>query len=108
MTRPPRRSGSINTFYLMVGGALCALVLLAFLLVGLNRQGRRTATGVSAPGPEGLVFYCAAGMQPPVEKIVAEYCEQLGVSVQVQYGGSATLLSQLEVAGNTRPPARWL
>ncbi len=98
MTRPSRRSGSINSFYLMVGGALCALAVLTFLLVGLNRQGRRTATGVSADGAKELVFYCAAGMQPPVEKIVAEYAEQFGVSVQMLYGGSATMLSQLEMA----------
>lgn len=99
MRLPRRRSGSINSFYLMVGGALCALAVLTFLLMGLARQGRRTATGASAAGFEGLFFYCAAGMQAPVESIVAEYGEQYGVAVQVQYGGSATLLSQLDMAG---------
>ncbi len=98
MRFPFNRRGSVNTFYLMVGGALCALAVLVFLLMRLDRQGRRTATGDSGEKSTELLFYCAAGMQPPAEKIVAEYGRQYGVSVRIQYGGSATLLSAVEAS----------
>ncbi len=94
-----RTCGSINTFYLAVVGTLCALVVLGFLLIGLSRQGEQASTGASQTGSGGLFLYCAAGIQTPVEKIAAEYLKSYGVPVRVQYGGSATLLSQIEVSG---------
>ncbi len=45
------------------------------------------------------MLYCAASMRVPVERIIAEYRSEYGVLVQVQYGGSNTLLGQLEVSG---------
>ena len=93
------RQGSTNTFFLLVGGAVVLLIVLTLLLAGLNRQGRTALTGASDVESGGLFFYCAAGMQPPIEKIVAEYGDQYDIPVRVQYGGSATLLSQLEVSG---------
>ncbi|MBI1387638.1 MAG: molybdate ABC transporter substrate-binding protein [bacterium] len=45
-----------------------------------------------------LVFYCAAGMKPPVEAIRESYEKEYGVPVLIQYGGSGTLLSNLSVA----------
>ncbi len=46
-----------------------------------------------------LTMYCAAGMKPAVEKIAKEYKEAYGVHINLQYGGSGTLLSNLQVAG---------
>ncbi|MBT3268017.1 molybdate ABC transporter substrate-binding protein [Candidatus Poribacteria bacterium] len=37
-------------------------------------------------------------MQPPVEAIAAEYSRRYGVVTQIQYGGSGTLLSSLQIA----------
>lgn len=45
-----------------------------------------------------LTLYCAAGMKPPVEAVVAEYEKRYGVVTQIQYGGSGTLLSALQIA----------
>ncbi len=45
-----------------------------------------------------LLLYCAAGMKPPVERIAKQYEEEYGVRIQIQYGGSGTLLSNLSVA----------
>ncbi|MBI2421684.1 MAG: molybdate ABC transporter substrate-binding protein [Candidatus Hydrogenedentes bacterium] len=45
-----------------------------------------------------LMMYCAAGMTKPVEEIVAQYKAEYGVEVQLQFGGSGTLLSNIEVA----------
>jgi molybdate transport system substrate-binding protein len=47
---------------------------------------------------ETLVFYCAAGMKPPIEKLAKEYEEKFGTRIEIQYGGSGTLLSGLRVA----------
>jgi len=44
-----------------------------------------------------LVVYCAAGAQRPMERIAREYEAVYGVSIQLQYGGSGTLLSTLKL-----------
>ena len=46
-----------------------------------------------------LTIYCAAGLKPAVEPVAREYQRSFGVPVQLQYGGSGTLLSNLRVAG---------
>jgi molybdenum ABC transporter molybdate-binding protein len=48
--------------------------------------------------PLTLTVYCAAGLKKPVEAIAAKYREELGTEVQLQYGGTGTLLSQIRVA----------
>ena len=45
-----------------------------------------------------LVMLCAAGIKNPVTKIAKAYEEEYGVSVRLQFGGSGTLLSNLEIA----------
>ncbi len=58
-----------------------------------------TDSGSGRSDPETtLTFFCAAGLRQPVEAIVADYERDYGVAVQIQYGGSGTLLSNLEVA----------
>lgn len=46
-----------------------------------------------------LVVYCAAGLKPPVEQVARAYEQAGGPRVELQYGGSGTLLSNLRVAG---------
>lgn len=43
------------------------------------------------------MLYCAAGIKPVVEKVAKTYYEDYGVKVNVQYGGSGTLLSNIRV-----------
>ena len=45
-----------------------------------------------------LLVYCAAGIKEPVEAIARQYEEEFGVRIQIQYGGSGTLLSNIEVS----------
>lgn len=45
-----------------------------------------------------LVVYCAANLKKPVEAIAEQYRQESGIEVQLQYGGTGTLLSQLQVA----------
>lgn len=50
-----------------------------------------------APEGQTLVMFCAAGIRVPVEKVAVEYEEKYGVHIELQYGGSQTLLSQIKV-----------
>lgn len=44
-----------------------------------------------------LLVYCAAGIKLPVEAAAKAYEKEFGVPVQLQYGGSGTLLSNIRV-----------
>lgn len=44
-----------------------------------------------------LVMFCAAGIKKPVAEIARQYEQEYGVAVRLQYGGSGTLLSMMEV-----------
>jgi molybdenum ABC transporter molybdate-binding protein len=57
--------------------------------------GRRSGGGSAKP----LTLFCAAGLSQPTEQIVAAFQRECGVQVQVQYGGSNTLLGQIEAGG---------
>lgn len=43
-------------------------------------------------------MFCAAVIQAPMTRIVEEYRKESGVSVQLQFGGSGTLLGNLQIA----------
>lgn len=64
------------------------------LLLSWNPSARRGAERA----PE-LLLYCAAGMKAAVEPAVREFEAATGARVQIQYGGSGTLLANLKVAG---------
>ena len=89
--RPQRRLGASNRLYVLLGAAAAILGLLSFFLVGMGDP-------ASSDGARRLMLYCAAGIRPPVEQIAADYEAEYGVSVQLTYGGTNTLLSQIEVA----------
>lgn len=45
-----------------------------------------------------LTLYCAAGIKKPIEKLAKEYTDKYQVNIDIQYGGSGTLLSSLQVS----------
>lgn len=45
-----------------------------------------------------LMVYCAANLKKPVEAIAEQYRQEFGIEIQLQYGGTGTLLSQLQVS----------
>jgi molybdate transport system substrate-binding protein len=47
---------------------------------------------------EHLLLYCAAGLRDPVQTIITDYQRTYGVTIDVQYGGSGTLLSSLKIS----------
>lgn len=71
--------------------ALFVVALLGGALL-LMRQDRSGDSDVS------LTVYCAAGLKKPVEEIARRYTEETGGEVGLQYGGTGTLLSQIQVA----------
>lgn len=73
---------------------LGSTALLAVLILLLVMDSNRPAAAVKEP----LIVYCAAGLRAPVEVIAQNYEKEYGVPVQLQFGGSQTLLASLEVA----------
>ncbi len=56
------------------------------------------AGGCELRQPPPLVVFCAAGMRAPMEAIADRYQSGKNRRVQLQFGGSNTLLSQIELA----------
>ena len=83
------RSGKMNTLWTFV---LASTALVA-VLVGMLVFGRPEA---GAPADK-LVVYCAAGVLVPVERIAAEYEAEYQTTVEIKFGGSGSLLAQIEV-----------
>jgi len=102
------RSGSMNQGVLMAVTSLVVLGGLAALLVtspGKNSSNRQVQSnggnhsGTSGETQQDLVMYCAAGIKPPIADAAVKFAEEkFGAVVQLQYGGSGTLLSNLKVA----------
>lgn len=79
-----------NRLYWWLAVAALLLVALAFGLALLNPRRDRGA-------PARLQMFCAAGMRVPIERIARDYEAMYGVKVRLQYGGSNTLLSQIQL-----------
>jgi molybdate transport system substrate-binding protein len=47
-----------------------------------------------------LLLYCAAGLERPINDLAVAYERQFGTRIEVRYGGSGTLLANLEIAGD--------
>jgi molybdenum ABC transporter molybdate-binding protein len=74
--------------------AAAAAVLIALLTWKTPAPATR-----ALPAARPLLVFCAAGIQTPVEAVKHDYSETYGIPVQLQYGGSGTLLSNLRIAG---------
>lgn len=69
---------------------LISLVVATGLVTALLKMGSSSASTT-------LVIYCAAGAQRPMARIAQAYEQHYGVGVQLQYGGSGTLLGNLRL-----------
>lgn len=76
----------------VIGGSLLAILVLIGLLSWNPRHGADRTPG------RPLLVYCAAGLKGPVERVARDYERRTGIPVQLQYGGSGLLLSNLRVA----------
>ncbi len=84
------RSGTINPLGPIAVGSLALVVALLYVLWAGTRS-------TAVDGNREMLVYCAAGIRFPIEKIIDDYTEQFPAAVQIQYGGSNTLLNQIEV-----------
>ena len=73
---------------------LIVLVVVGVAIVFLLTRGSPVER---KPGSKRLTMYTAAGLREPTEKIAAQYAEEYGVEIDLQYGGSNTLLNQMQV-----------
>lgn len=74
---------------------LGALVGFAFAAAILAVLALRRGDDAGVPS---LTVYCAAGLKKPVEAVAAAYRREYGAEVNLQYGGTGTLLGQIEIA----------
>jgi len=72
---------------------LTSFILVIFGLLTLNSC-KETDTS-----EKSILLYGAAGIKPAIEKIAKDYYQEYGVRVDIQYGGSGTLLANLRIAG---------
>ncbi len=95
----PRR-GAVSRHALVALVGLILLVLLTLTLVNLGKPPSGDGPGAGGDGEptNELTFFCAAGIRKPVEAVAARYLEEFGVQVNLDYGGSNTLLSRIETA----------
>lgn len=82
------------------GTTLWVLLASLVILAGFSALLLRMDDERNAVGAESLTVFCAAGMREPMERIAERYREEFAVSVRLQYGGSNTLLGQMELAGS--------
>jgi molybdate transport system substrate-binding protein len=76
--------------------ALLLIVGLALLVVS-SFQHKSSSPQTNSSNPV-LTVYCAAGIKKPVEEIAKQYLLEEKIQVQLQFGGTGTLLSQIRVA----------
>lgn len=88
------RRGSGNSALIGLIAMLLALAVLAWLLVDIQQPKSLRSGGEQ----DTLFIYCAAGTRPAMQVIVDQYESEFGVGIEIQYQGSNTLLSQIEVA----------
>lgn len=74
-------------FYFIISAAV--VIFLSLLLIDRPDPSNKDKA-------KELIFYCAAGIKPPVEEISKEYEREYGVKINLMYGGSGTLLSNIQ------------
>jgi len=92
MMRAIHRGGSMHSAWVLFLVSACALAGLGVALYLMSDSGPAART--SKP----LLVYCAAGIKDPVEAAAREYEQTYGVPVELQFGGSQTLLANIEVS----------
>ena len=93
-----QRAGRAAPAVVLILGSLIVVSGLAWLLQSRDELPGDPTLPVAGGPIDELFIYCAAGMRYPMEEIASQYKREFGVNVQLQYGGSNTLLSQIKVA----------
>ncbi|MDK2916609.1 molybdate ABC transporter substrate-binding protein [Methanoculleus sp. DTU007] len=82
------------------------LLLITGLLIAATAAFACGCTGTTADTPAEtdttkpeLLVYCGAGMREPMEEIAATFTNRTGIPINFIFGGSNTLLTQMELTG---------
>jgi len=67
------------------------------MICGCTEQVGETTPSVSDDSTNTLLVYCGAGLRDPMDEIAEVFRQKEGISVNYIYGGSAQLLSQIEL-----------
>jgi molybdenum ABC transporter molybdate-binding protein len=84
---------------LILTAMIAFTAVLGFLLLRAQNAPRSSIASPRNAEPQSLLLYCAAGVKNPVSKIAEQYEKECGVRVDIQFGGSGTLLANLKLAG---------
>ncbi len=87
-THQTPRSKPILYGFMAVAGLTLVLGIIAMLR---DSKGR-------TPGPKVLFVHAAASLKTPLEKIAADYERETGTRIDLNYGGSQTLLANISIA----------
>ncbi len=81
-------------------GFFCLILLLTGVILTCGCTSTYSATD------QTLLVYCGAGMKEPMDEIAQVFQEREGILIEYTYGGSAQLLSQIELyqAGDAYMP----
>ncbi len=80
--------------YLLIGCCLIAFTII-FSLGGCS--GRERQSGTPAGKEKSLLIFAGAASKPPTELAAAAFAEKTGVKVELIFGGSGYVLSQMEL-----------
>ena len=72
-------------------GILCLVLLLTGVILTSG------CTSTNSAEDQTLLVYCGAGMKEPMDEIAQVFKDTEGIQVEYTYGGSAQLLSQIEL-----------
>ncbi|MDH4476327.1 MAG: molybdate ABC transporter substrate-binding protein [Verrucomicrobiaceae bacterium] len=72
--------------------------LLAILLLAIATLIAWQAFTPKPTPATALTVYCAAGLKKPIEALALQFEQDTGTPISLQYGGTGTLLSQIQVA----------
>ncbi len=72
-------------------------ILISLIFIGLLGL-RSVSTPADSASGESLMVFCTASMKQPVEIIARQYEQRVGVEVALQFGGTGTLVSQIQLA----------
>jgi len=75
-----------------------ALLLAAAAAFACGCTGTAVDTPENVDMPE-LLVYCGAGMREPMDEIASVFTERTGIPINFVFGGSNTLLTQMELTG---------
>lgn len=76
---------------------IISLVLLALIAAFSGCTGNDGSSSGTTSETKEILVYCGAGMSEPMEAVASEFTTETGIEVNYNFGGSGTLLSQMEI-----------